>query len=348
MHLEALGAVLRSTSLLAAVKRKYPRSHITWVTKPPAQHFFAGVGEIDRVITSDYWQLGALQFDLAFVIDKSLQASAVLAGTRAAEVRGFRADPVTGAILPANPEARELWDLGLNDNQKFFVNQKTEQRLVHEALALGPYTRDEYIVHLTDAERELARVRRATWAPAGERVIGLNTGCAATLPAKKLSVEGHRKLITWILADKELRDCKIVLLGGPEDSERNQQIARDLPVLLSPTQRGLRDGFCSIEACDVVFSGDSLGMHMAIGLRKWVVAWFGPTCAQEIDLYGRGVKVLTQAPCSPCWKRVCAEKVMCYDQVDFQSILKGIKEGLSWLTLSSKQPFRETSSSPSP
>src|SRR5690606_3919172 len=112
-----------------------------------------------------------------------------------------------------------------------------------------------------------------------------------------------------------LRDSVIVLLGGREDREDHVEIARQTSVILSPTDRGLRDGLISMGACDLVFSGDSLGLHMAIALRKWVVAWFGPTCEQEIDLYGRGVKLRTKAHCSPCWKRDCQQPVMCYDQV---------------------------------
>ena len=50
--------------------------------------------------------------------------------------------------------------------------------------------------------------------------------------------------------------------------------------------------------CDVVISGDSLGMHMAIALSKHVVAWFGPTSPQEIDLYDRGVKLLADRLCT--------------------------------------------------
>ena len=119
-------------------------------------------------------------------------------------------------------------------------------------------------------------------------------------------------------------------------------------MIQSPTRKGLRDGLASVEACDLIFSGDSLGMHMGIALKKWVVAWFGPTCAQEIDLYGRGVKVMTKATCSPCWKRVCSQPVMCYDQVDFDQALNGLSKGIEWLTLSSKQHFPETSFSPSP
>ncbi len=348
VHLEALGAVLRSTSLLPAIKIKYPRSHITWVTKAPAQHLLRGL-PVDRLITGDYHQLAALKFDVAFVIDKSLEASGILALTRASEVYGFRADDVSGAILPANPEARELWDLGLDDHRKFFVNQKSEQRLVHEALNLGEYMHDEYQCVLNADEKELASARRRQWSPEGHPIIGINTGCAATLPAKKLSVEGQRALIAKILQDPELRGSTIVLLGGPEDTERNAKIAEGLPVQSSPTTKGLRDGLASVAACDLVFSGDSLGLHMAIAMKKWAVAWFGPTCAQEIELYGRGVKILSEAPCSPCWKRVCGQKVMCYDQVDFNQVLLGLKEGLLWLSLtsSSKPHSPEISSSPS-
>jgi heptosyltransferase-2 len=69
-------------------------------------------------------------------------------------------------------------------------------------------------------------------------------------------------------------------------------------------------------------------MHMAIALKKWVIAWFGPTCSHEIDLYGRGVAIETKAPCSPCWKRECHKPLMCYDQVNFDEISKGVSLGL--------------------
>jgi heptosyltransferase II len=204
------------------------------------------------------------------------------------------------------------------------------------------------MVELSAGERALADMRRRQWSPEGAPVIGINTGCSGTIQAKKLSVEGTRQLITRILHDMRFSGSSVVLLGGPEDTERNEQIARDLPVIQSPTRKGLRDGLASVEACDVIFSGDSLGMHMGIALKKWVVAWFGPTCAQEIDLYGRGVKVQTQAACAPCWKRVCGQKVMCYDQVDFDKVVNGIHQGFEWLTSSSKPHSPETSFSPSP
>lgn len=341
VHLEALGAVLRSTSLLAAIHRQHPGAHVTWVTKAPAHRLLANLTEIDRVLTTDdLLPLRALAFDVAYVIDKSLAAAGVLASTTAREVRGFRAQG--HAIVPANPEANELWELGLDDRRKFFENQKSEQRLTHEALALGEYRRDGYRVEFTRDEKATIAERRAAWGPS----LGLNVGCSATLPAKKLTVEGHRDLIARLHA--RFGGVSIVLLGGPEDSERMDEIARGLDVIVSPSRLGLRDGLLSVAATDLVFSGDSLGMHMAIALKKWTVAWFGPTCAPEIDLYDRGVKILTKAPCAPCWKRDCGRTTMCYDQVDFNAVVDGLAQGMQWLTSSSKPHFPETSSSPSP
>ncbi len=347
VHLEALGAVLRSTSLLAAIKRQYPRSSVTWITKAPAHHLLSGLAAIDRLLTlssEDLLSLSAMEFDLGLIVDKSPVATGVVKATTVKELRGFRTIS-SGAIVPANAEAHELWELGLSDRKKFFENTKTEQQLVHESLALGPYVRDPYMVALSKSEEELARTRRQLW---GEgTILGINTGCSPTLPHKKLSIDGHRHLIARIRAHGELKRLPIVLLGGPEDTERNQAIAHGLGVIQSPTTRGLRDGLASVAACDLIFTGDSLGMHMAIALEKWTVAWFGPSCAQEIDLYGRGRKIPTQAPCSPCWKRVCSQSRMCYDQVDFAAASAALAEGIKWHISSSKPHSPGTSSSPS-
>jgi len=331
IHLEALGAVLRSTSLLKAIRRKYPRAQVTWVTKSPAHHLLQGLSDIDRILgigQEDLLKLEALQFDVALVIDKSLVAAGLLRRTKADQVFGFKANSA-GGIVPANSEAKELWELGLSDHKKFFVNQKSEQQLVHESLALGPYMRDEYQCNFTFMEMSQVGHRRHRWSPAGREIIGINTGCSGMLPAKKMSVEKQRELIQEIQSDTRFKGMPVVLLGGLEDTERNEAIGRGLQVHQSPTTAGLRDGLISLAACHMIFTGDSLGMHMAIALKKWTVAWFGPSCHQEVDMYGRGAKILTKAACSPCWKRSCDKPIMCYDQVDFMEVRNALARGLS-------------------
>lgn len=328
VHLGALGAVVRSTSLLRAMKRKYPSSMITWVTDAPAHHLLKNHPAIDRVLTTseaDLLQLSSLDFEIGFVVDKSLKACGVVSRTKVDQLFGFKVQGRNGAIVPATKAATELWELGLDDHKKFFVNQKPETQLMVEALEIGPYRRDEYWLPLTATEEKSAYSRRSEWLSLNNRqiIIGLNTGCSNVIAAKKWTVEYHRQVIARIL--KELPQAEIVLLGGPEDTERNQRISQGLPVISSATESGLRDGLVSVAACDVIVTGDSLGMHMAISQKKQVIAWFGPTCAHEIDIYDRGFKLLAQSPCSPCWKRTCEKSIMCYDQVSLEEVLNALK-----------------------
>lgn len=331
VHLGAIGAVLRSTSLLRAIKRKYPSSHLTWVTKAPADQLLRHNPLIDKVLPLSLeteLQLRTLFFTVGFVIDKDPVAAGILKGTKVDRMFGFTVMSRTGAIVPLNEEANELWNIGLSDKKKFFENKKPETQLVHEALALGPYQRDNYFLPLTLDEIKTVKNLNCQWRiDPNQPVIGINTGCSDFMPAKKLTIEFHRKLIQEM---NQSGLINIVLLGGKEDTERNAAIAKGLPVILSETQKGLRNGALSVDACDVVVTGDSLGMHLAIARKKFVVAWFGPTCAHEIDLYQRGVKVLTQSQCSPCWKRVCQQSVMCYDEVSLSELMAGVDKGIQW------------------
>ncbi|QDK39691.1 glycosyltransferase family 9 protein [Bdellovibrio sp. NC01] len=326
VHLGALGAVVRSTSLLKAIKRKYPSSMITWVTDAPAHHLLKNHPAIDRVLTTaevDLLQLSALEFEVALVIDKSLKAVGIVKRTTVDQIFGFTVNVKNGAIIPATEAANELWQLGLDDNQKFFVNQKPETQLMIEALELGEYQRDDYWLPLTYQEELQAGERRASWLQGKSYIIGVNTGCSHVIAHKKLTVAYQRKMIQEL--QQRFSDAQIVLLGGPEDTERNQQIAEGLSVISSATTSGLRDGLVSVACCDIVITGDSLGMHMAIAQKKQVIAWFGPTCAHEIDIFDRGSKILTQSPCAPCWKRTCEKDIMCYDQVRLGDIIDAVK-----------------------
>jgi heptosyltransferase II len=348
IHLGAIGAVVRSTSLLGLIKKKYPSSLITWVTDSPSDQLLRNHPQVDRVLTtsgSDLLCLSALEFDVGFVVDKSLKASGVLKHTKVDMLFGFVADEKTGAIHPVNGSAQELWEIGLNNQKKFFENKKTEQHLMAEALELGPWNKQEYFLPLSNEEKKLSADRKLKWQKKWyQPVIGFNTGCSSQIPYKKWTVEFHRKVILKL---NQEGFSNLVLLGGPEDQERNQQISRDLPVEQSPTNLGLRDGLASVDACDMVISGDSLGMHLAIARKKYVLAWFGPTCAHEIELYGRGEALISPVKCGPCWKRNCQNELMCYDQISIDAVLMAVQKGFNnWKSLTpfslTKQPFLET------
>jgi heptosyltransferase-2 len=324
VSLEALGAVLRSTCLLPAIRRKYPASHITWITNPNAQSLLQGNPEIDRLITLDGSTAALLQhlkFDVLFGVDKSLEAGALVERMDASAKFGFGLTG-EGVIRPLNQEAEYQYEVGLDDELKFHRNQKPETQQITESMGLT-WKRDPYILKISDAEAAVISDRRRNIIGQHEGIIGYNTGCSLLFPNKKLTVNKSIELIAgW---RKRFPKHVVALLGGREDSLRQNQMKavflQDDQVVNTPTDSGLRSGMLWVGCADLVFSGCSLGMHIAIGLRKPVIAWFGVSCIQEVDLYDRGVKIQSPVGCSPCWKKSCSQELMCYDAVPTEEII---------------------------
>jgi ADP-heptose:LPS heptosyltransferase len=76
---------------------------------------------------------------------------------------------------------------------------------------------------------------------------------------------------------------------------------------------------------DIVVSSDTLGMHLALAQGKKVVALFGPTCPQEIDLFGQGMKLFAGVDCSPCYKQTCPD-MKCMDEITPEAVFDEIKK----------------------
>ena len=94
-------------------------------------------------------------------------------------------------------------------------------------------------------------------------------------------------------------------------------------IINTPVNEGIRRGACYESIPDVIITGDSFGMHLAIALKKYVIAWFGLSCWQEIDLYDRGIKLYPKGlECAPCWKKECPFDLECIQMIDLERIEK--------------------------
>jgi ADP-heptose:LPS heptosyltransferase len=323
INLDAMGNVLATTSILPALKRKYPESTLTWLTEKNTAPLLQHNPLVDRILVWDPENrmiLSQMTFDVAMNVDKSLRSGAFVMGVRAKKKMGFGMNE-NGQIVPLNREAGENYRLGLDDHEKFRVNQKTVPQLECEEFGLS-YARDEYILNLSDAEKAYcSQYARERGLDGQHLVVGFNTGCSELYPNKKMTIEQH---VTLIHRLSGIPGIRLLLLGGPEDTERNAEIVRQVgdDVLSTPTTEGVRRGLCYINLADVVISGDSFGMHAAIGLKKHVIVWFGVSCSQEIDLFGRGLKLVpTGLECSPCWKKSCPFGLECIDAIDLEKII---------------------------
>lgn len=325
VSLEAMGAVLRSTCLLPPLKRLYPKAHITWITLKNTKALLENNPYIDRILLADTTQLQTalhLQFDMLFAVDKSIEAGALAERMQAKEKRGFGLS-VEGYIRTLNPKAEYQYQVGLDDHLKFFLNQKPETQQITETMELE-WQRDPYVLELTEQEKKEVQRRRQMILPSGAQgIIGMNTGCSLLFPYKKFTVPRSVECVrAW---RQNFPTFVVALLGGPEDTERQEAIkaafADDPFVINTPTKEGLRSGVLWMDTADIVLSGCSLGLHIAIALKKPVIAWFGVSCIQEIDVYSRGVKLQAEVSCSPCWRKSCEQEIKCYDQVSVDRVI---------------------------
>ncbi|MBK7266672.1 MAG: glycosyltransferase family 9 protein [Ignavibacteriales bacterium] len=335
INLDAMGDVLMTTAQLPLLKKKYPVSSIYWVTEKISSPLLENNPLLEQVFIYNFESLNILRnihFDIAVNLDKSHKACAMLNSMHAAEKKGFGLDH-DGKIIPVNSGAYYNYMLGLDDNLKFKVNRKTKQEYVAETLDLD-YERLGYVFSLTDEEKKRASLLRKRYGfHKKELIVGFNTGCSTLFPNKKMRVDQHIHIIDRILKETDL---KVILLGGPEDAERNNEIANAFPleIISTPTNEGVRMGAVYESLADIIVTGDSFGMHLGIALEKYIVSWFGLSCWTEIDLYDNGVMFYPEnLECAPCWKKTCPFNLECIDQINLDGMFNAVVRAAVEITL---------------
>ncbi len=321
--LEAMGSVLMTTAQLPAIKRKYPDSTIFWLTLKNSADILKNNPYIDKLFTLDFENmliLSEIEFDVILNSDKSVKAGAITMHLKSKKKLGFGINN-NMQIIPLNKGALYNYMLGLDDNLKFKINQKTGQEIHAETFELE-YRRDEYVFEFTEEEKNFINEYKKQYnLNENDEIIGFNTGCSLLYPNKKMTIEQHVILIKKFLSFNRF---KIMLLGGPEDTERNKIISDYFKnkIINTPTTEGIRKGACYESIPQVIITGDSFGMHLAIALKKYVIAWFGLSCWTEIDLYNRGIKLYPDGLfCAPCWKKECPYNLECIQMIDLERIV---------------------------
>jgi len=316
----ALGDVVRTACLLPTLKRMHPQSHITWITKPEGARILWGHPMIDRLFAFDaegILAVGRQEFDLVLSLDKEPAPTALCNAVQAPDKRGIRMSR-WGTAEPCGRLCKSYLELGLDDDLKFRGNRLTYPELIHRALGLK-YVREPYYLPCDEETlNRAASVFRRWRRGVSGRVVGLNIGAGSMFANKAPSRSRWAKVAEAL----RKRGRAVVLLGGPDE-------ARDMDWLLSRV-RGLRSTGCNnserefvglVSQCDAVITGDTLGLHVAVARGVPVVALFGPTCEQEIDLFDRGTKIVTSASCGPCYRRRCDKEPSCMEMIPVERIV---------------------------
>ncbi len=333
INLDAMGDVLMTTAQLPALKRKFPESTIYWITLKIAASLLHNNEYIDHVYNYDFESISILsqmEFDYILNADKSQRACALTKQLNAKNKLGFGLNE-DGNIIPLNEGALYNYNLGMDNHLKFKVNQRTGQDYLSETFELlSESNHDEYVFNFTKEELNFIEgYKKEVGISESDKVVGFNSGCSNLYPNKKMTIGQHIYLIEKLL---EKGNYKIFLFGGPEDTERNEKIYSKFKgkIINTPANLGVRKGACFESLADVIITGDSFGMHLAIALKKYIIAWFGVSCWTEIDLYERGLKLYQEKlECSPCWKQVCPYNLECIKMIDLDKIITEVNNYFS-------------------
>lgn len=345
VKLAADGDVLRTTCLLPSLKRTYPTSQIIWVTEKSAEPLLKHNPLIDRVwAPPERYLINLLneRFDLVINTDAESSSCHLATLAKAPRKRGFIWGR-NGTPLPQNPAAERWFQMGLWDHLKR-TNAETYPAIIHR-IAGVPDVGSPPLLHLTaqeigDAQRILAKKgwklppgRRSSRASAraARPVIGINTGAGTRWPQKSLPVATLEKVIGQLLRGRTT--ARILLLGGPAETERNQYLAAQFRgrVLDTGTNHSLRQFAALLSQIDVLLTADTLALHIGLALRKHVIVHFGPTSPSEIELYGCGEKILPATDSGSCYCNECPKTPKCNELITPLAVTQAILRGISVL-----------------
>jgi heptosyltransferase-2 len=306
----ALGDVLRTTSILPGLRERMPEARIEWVTAPGARDLVEGHAEVAAVHTVDPTDpvavrtlaqcLGEREYEWVLSLDEEALLCELASSLPTRRLSGAYLD---GAGVPAYTKDVAPWfDMGLlsvhgkaaADRLKV-ANHRSHAEL-HASMLGIPMGRPG----LPLPSEALARAGRTLGASEGATRIGLNTGAGGRWVSKQLSVERTAEF-AGLLRQQLSGPVHFVLLGGMGEAVRNRQLCELLRgegvSFTDPgTENSILDFAALIDGLDLLLTSDSLAMHLAISRETPLVAFFAPTSAAEIELYGLGEKVRSTAP----------------------------------------------------
>jgi len=289
----SLGDVLRITPLL----HLYKEDDVTWIADKyvfpllEKNHFIKNLVHLDWIAAE---QLKSEEFDNVINLEKIPGICALSDKIRARKSRyGFTFNSQTGGV-EVYERAFDVLTVCLDTKVKR-ENKKFHQELLFEAVG-KKWHGEEYVLGYKPKSRK-------------SYDICLNTTVGRKWPTKEWPPEKWDKL-ERILIDSGFNVTR-------QDKQKN--------VLLN-----LYDYIKWVNSCKLIISGDTLGMHLGIALKKKVLGLFGPTPYKEVCFYDRGEAILPDGSfeCLSCYKAKCNKDRFCMENISPEKVYK---KAIKWL-----------------
>ena len=306
IKLDAVGDVLRSASLLRAVKARHETRFIAWLTRSDAAELVGIIDGVDEVIelsTGGLARIMAGGWDQVYSVsnDPESAALATLAAAGGKRPVGFYIED--GVMQPSNEAAARWLEMASFDRLKR-SNTESYQRLMLAIIGCPDMPIMAPVLRVDDAMRAAASARLDGLFGARRRRVAINIGSGSRWPKKMLEADAiyrYARLLT------ERADVDSVLVGGRGEAEKAAAIiAMCAPgdrIRAALTEISTVEFVATLMQTDALLTGDTLALHIAAAIGLPTVAVFGPTSPAEIfDFDGLIAKTWTdRLDCLVCY-----------------------------------------------
>ena len=322
VKLDAIGDVLRTTSILPPLKKKHPDSFITWCTRKNSKQLFSNNKFVDEVIIVEddaCFRIKTEKYDQVINLDTSKISSSIAAIANAEKKIGFVLNQ-KGFVEPTSDSANVWLEMSAFDNLKR-ANDESYQKIMYDILGFSDPISQPQLFVPEETIKIVSKRLNNSGLNRKLKTIGLNVGVGPKWPSKGWPEKNWEQLIK-ILGNQNFN---LLLLGGSEESDRIQNLKTKFPFLIDTgTENSELEFAAIINECDLVITCDTFALHIATAMGKKLIVLVGPTSAAELYLYDKGVKLTPSFECKCYYKRNCTEEFSCMGSISPDSIIREV------------------------
>jgi heptosyltransferase-2 len=333
-----IGDCTMATASLAALREKFPKSHITAMIKDPLGALLEKNPYIDEVLSFDKKKFSFFpkickkikkeQYDLGILLTNSFSSTYLFWKAKIPFVMGYE-----------NIHRKWLIDYSVMWPKK---TEKLHIVDVYKALlsSLGKeFSFLEKSPELFVKKSEITAIKKRLKSSGysfNKPLIIIHPG-ASYGPAKRWVPERYQQLAekcsekNFVIFVGDQQSKNLFSEGVDNSVDKKQKLIKNNQNQNTQNWMGktsLRELISLLSLSSVVISSDSGPMHMASALKRPVVALFGPTNPIKSAPYTSGIVIEKKEKCSPCFQKTCRYQFQCMKNIQVDEVFQKIQEVL--------------------
>jgi lipopolysaccharide heptosyltransferase I len=325
----ALGDVVQTLPVLAALRYRFPYAQIAWVVNSAYADLLRPIRRLDRVIEFPRHEFSRLTLGAVAVWRRFLRRMRREEFDIAIDLQGLWRSGwmcgATGARLRIGLEsAREgaWWFYNATVDDCAIDSAALRYWTVAQAFGVG-HLSPAFPLDLSEAERAWARGRLAGLCRPRLAISPGARWVTKRWPAPQFAAVAGQSLGLGVRS--------VVLVGGPDDRSTASQIVGQIPqasTLDLCGQTTLRELAAILEQCDVLLTNDSGPMHLAAAVGTRCVAIFTCTKPERAAPFGPGHRVVqTEVSCRGSYLKQC-DRLDCMRELNCDRVAPAVIQAI--------------------